>query len=499
MRLLTIHDYLRTLRERWRVVTIAVLFGLGGATAFFFLRPPQYTAELTMYVSSQGADTTQAAYQGAQLSENRVASYTDLVTSPRVIGDVIRRLGLTETEDELAKRIIATSKLDSVLIDVTATDPSPQRAADVVNAVGGVFPNLVAELERSTTPGAQPVVAVRVVQPALVPNRPSSLPLWAILVIGLMAGMALGAVAALFRNAMDVTIRSPEQLRAHTGSPNLGIIAYNPSVPSRPLMVHDDPQSPRSEAFRQLRTNIQFVDVDNPRKVVVVTSSMPSEGKTTTLANLAIAMSSAANRVLLIEADLRRPRLSELLGVHRSIGLTNVLSGRIDYAQAIQPWAKGAFDILASGPLPPNPSELLGSRSMRGLIDQLRMHYDVILIDTPPLLPVTDAAAVAPATDGAILISRYKHTKRAQIDSAIGALEAVGVPVLGTVLTMVPNTGVHAYSHYQSYYQTESRPAPSPSPRAAADGRIRGAHSAKANGVPQAYLHSGANSRDRSE
>ena len=160
-----------------------------------------------MYVSSQGADTTQAAYQGAQLSENRVASYTDLVTSPRVMGEVIRRLALTETEDELARKITATSKLDSVLIDVSATDPSPERAAEIVNTVGSVFPNLVAELEQSTTPGAQPVVAVRVVQPALVPIRPSSLGLWAILAIGLAAGTVLGAGAAFFRNAMDVTIQ----------------------------------------------------------------------------------------------------------------------------------------------------------------------------------------------------------------------------------------------------------------------------------------------------
>jgi polysaccharide biosynthesis transport protein len=481
----TIHDHLRIMRERWLVVTVAVLLCVGGAIGFFYLRTPQYTAKLTFYVSSQGADSAQAAYQGAQLSENRVASYTDLLTSPRVTGDVIRRLGLTDTDDELARRIAATSKLDSVLIDVSATDPSPQRAAEIANTIGDVFPDLVSELERPTTPGAQPIVAVRVVQPALVPIRTSSLGLGVILAIGLLAGVVLGAGAALLRNALDVTIRSPEQLRARSRTPNLGIIAFNAAVPTRPLMVHDDPQSPRSEAFRQLRTNLQFVDVDNPRKVLVVTSPMPAEGKTTTLANLAIAMSSGGHRVLLIEADLRRPRLAELLGVNRAVGLTNVLSGRIDYAQAIQPWGKGAFDVLAAGPLPPNPSELLGSRSMKGLLDLLRGHYEVILIDTPPLLPVTDAAAVSPATDGAILITRYKRTTRGQLESAISALSSVGANVLGTVLTMVPNKGVHAYTHYRSYYQAESRPAPSPAPRT--------------NGVPQAYLHSGTSPRARGE
>jgi polysaccharide biosynthesis transport protein len=141
--------------------------------------------------------------------------------------------------------------------------------------------------------------------------------------------------------------------------------------------------------------------------------------------------------------------------------------------------------VLAAGPLPPNPSELLGSRSMKGLLDLLRGHYEVILIDTPPLLPVTDAAAVSPATDGAILITRYKRTTRGQLESAISALSSVGANVLGTVLTMVPNKGVHAYTHYRSYYQAESRPAPSPAPRT--------------NGVPQAYLHSGTSPRARGE
>ena len=159
---------------------LAVTLGLAAATGLHVLRPPEYTAKLTMYVSSQGADTTQAAFQGAQLSQDRVASYTELLTSPRVTSEVIARLRLPSTVDELAKNMTATSKLDSVLLDVTATDPDPQRATDIVNVVGQIFPDLVAELERPTKPDAAPAVAVRVVQvctgarPAIV-DRASSL------------------------------------------------------------------------------------------------------------------------------------------------------------------------------------------------------------------------------------------------------------------------------------------------------------------------------------
>ena len=452
---MTIREYLRVVRERWLVVAVAVLVGVGCGAAVFFLRPPQYTATLTMYVSSQGADTTQAAFQGAQLSQDRVASYTELLVGPRVTSDVIRRLGLPEAPDELAAKMRATSKLDSVLLDVTVTDGSPQRATDIANAVGGVFPDLVAELERPTTLGGRPAVAVRVVQPALVPTRPSSANLPVTLAVGLLAGLVLGIAAALARNALDVRVKSPEQLRALVDAPSLGAIAYDPDVPRRPLTVYADPQSPRSEAFRQLRTNLQFIDIDNPRKVILVTSAMPSEGKTTTLINLALAISTTGSKVLVVEADLRRPRLSDLLGVERMIGLTSVLSGRIDVSHAIQAWGRSTVDILASGPLPPNPSELLASRHMKMLLERLRISYDVILIDTPPLLPVTDSAALAPSTDGAVMICRFNQTTAAQVESARAALDAVSAPLLGTVLTMLPNKGPHAYARYNSYYPAE--------------------------------------------
>ena len=247
---------------------------------------------------------------------------------------------------------------------------------------------------------------------------------------------------------------SPEHLRELTGAPNLGFIAFDPRTPKRPLTVHEDPQSPRSEAFRQLRTNLQFVDVDQPRKVVVVTSSLPAEGKSTTLANLAIALASAGQRVAVVEADLRRPMLAELLGLDRSVGLTSVLAGRVEVSHAIQHWS-GGVDVLASGPLPPNPSELLASGQMASLVAQLREEYDAVLIDTPPLLPVTDAAAVAPASDGVILVCRYKTTKRDQLRTAVQAVRSASAPVLGTVFTMVPVSGPRAYAQYNASYRTQ--------------------------------------------
>jgi succinoglycan biosynthesis transport protein ExoP len=158
--------------------------------------------------------------------------------------------------------------------------------------------------------------------------------------------------------------------------------------------------------------------------------------------------------VVVVEADLRRPKVADLLGIERSVGLTSVLSGRVRVDQAVQLWAGGRFDVLASGPLPPNPSELLASQHMKAVLAELRERYDVVLIDTPPLLPVTDAAAVAPATDGAILVCRFKETTRDQVASAAEALQAVSAPLLGTVFTMVPSSGPRAYAQYNAYYRS---------------------------------------------
>ncbi|WP_214405084.1 polysaccharide biosynthesis tyrosine autokinase [Pseudonocardia lacus] len=453
---MTIQDYIRVVRERWIILVVALALGLAGAAAAWSLRPPEYTARLSLYVSAQAADTPNAAYQGSLLSQQRVSSYVDLVSSRRVSREVIRDLGLAATPQALASRISASTAPDSVLIDVAVVGGAPDEVAAIANSVGQVLTGLVAELERPSTPGAPPPVQVRVVEPAEVPTTPSSTGLPVTLLLGLLVGLAAGVGLALLRNATDTSVKSLDQLRATTGAPNLGVIAYDPDTPKRPLTVHDDdPHSPRAEAFRQLRTNLRFVDVDNPSKVILVTSSLPAEGKTTSVCNLAIAVAAAGTRLLVVEADLRRPGVVNLLGLDGAVGLTDILAGRLRFEDVVQHWAGGGFDVLASGALPPNPSELLGSRQMADLLAALRTRYDVVLVDTPPLLPVTDAAAVAPETDGAILACRYNETTREQVGRAVEALAAVSAPVLGTLFTMVPTSGARGYAQYNTYYSSK--------------------------------------------
>lgn len=458
---ITAQQYLRILCERWVVIVIAMVLGLGGALAAFFLHPPEYTAKITFYVSAYTSDSAQAAFQGGQFSQHRVISYTELLTHPRIVSEVMQKLRLPETPDALAKEMTATSKIDSMLLEVSVADRSPLRAAQIADAVGEIFPRLVDEIERQSSTSGVPPISVRVVGSAATPAVPSTAGLPVTLALGLLAGLAVGSGGALSRRGALGTILSPDQLRNAAGAPNLGSIVYDPQVPEHPLTVHEDAQSPRAEAFRILRTNLQFVDIDNPNKVIVVTSSMPTEGKTTTLLNLAIAMSSVGARVLVIDANLRKPNVADFLGLESSVGLTSILAGQHCTEQAIQPWGDGAFDVIPSGPLPPNPCELLASRHMRVLLRELRQRYDLVLIDSPALLSVADAATMAPATDGAILVCRYRSTTQRKVETAAQALRAVSSPILGTVITMAATSGRWAYAHDDSSHGIERalRPA----------------------------------------
>ena len=448
---MTLSDYLGVLVRRWIVVALGLLLGLGGGVALALLTPSQYTATATLYVSSQSGENLQQAYQGAQLSEQRVKSYTELVTGWRVLQEAGSRLTPPLAADDLADRVTAGSELDSVLIDVTVRDTSAARSAEIADAVGAAMTVVVNDLERPRDPRAVPPVELRVVNPAVVPTAPSSAGLATYLLLGGLVGLLAGYGLALVLHVLDRSVRSSARLAEVAGTADLGEIPHSPDLPRMPLEVHSYPNTALSEAVRQIRTNLRFVDVDNPHKVVVVTSAIAGEGKTTTAANLAVALSATGERVLVVEADLRRPTLSALFGLDNSVGLTNVLAGQLPLERAVQSWNGGAVDILPSGRNAPNPSELLSSAAMRALLDRCRSGYDVVLVDSPPLLPVSDTTGVAPAADATLLVARHRRSTDTQVREAVKRLALVSVTPVGAVLTMTPRTN----GSYGSYTATD--------------------------------------------
>lgn len=447
-----LRDYLRILRKRWRLVALCTLLGLAGAAVATIVATPQYSATARLFISARSGEDISSALQGGNFTQQRVKSYADVVTTAPVMKAVIDKLGLDTTPTELADEISVDNPLDTVLLNVTATDKSPEQATAIANSVAAQFTDVVRKLE---TPdgGGQPLVKATVVQQAAPPVAPVSPRPKINLALGLLVGLAIGVGVSVLRETLDTTVRSTEEVKEHTGAPLLGVVPEDPSTPRRPLVVEDpSTKNPRSEAYRQIRTNLQFLDVNTRLRTIVVTSAMPGEGKTTTVCNLAIAMAESGRRVILVEADLRRPRTADYFGLEGGVGVVNALLGQAEVEDLLQPWGRLPLEILPSGPIPPNPSELLGSQAMTDLINRLSARADVVLLDAPPLLPVTDASVLAAKEDGALLVTRHGFTRRDQLEAAAESLSQVGAKLLGTVVNRIPaKTGKYGYGYGYSY------------------------------------------------
>ena len=234
-----------------------------------------------------------------------------------------------------------------------------------------------------------------------------------------------------------------------------GTVSVRRGAGTSNLVMRTDPHGPQAESYRRIRANLEFADVDRPVRTVVVTSALAGEGKSTTSINLALALAERSDRVLLIDADLRRPSIGRHCGIEDAVGLTTVLLGGVTVADATQRWG-GVLDILPSGAVPPNPGQLLGSAAMADLMSELIASYTFIIVDSPPLLPATDALGLARMTDGSIVVARYKSTRREQLARAIVPLVAVQARVVGIVLDRVP-ASEHSSSYYG--YRTHSQDA----------------------------------------
>jgi len=453
-------EYVRLLRRNWIVITAVTLIGLLAGVGVSLLMTKEYTSTTKLFVSvqSQDSNSTVDAFQGGNAAQQRVRSYVDVVTSARVLAPVVDKLGLDMSSKALAGKVSASSPTNSVLVDVAVTDEDPALAARIANTIGTSFRTVVADELEVPASGGESLVKIETIEPAVPSMRPTSPNISMNAVVGAFAGLLAGVAIAAIRSTLDTRIRGVQDVVATLDLPVLGGIGFDPRAAVRPLVVQADPRSALAEAFRALRTNLRFVGLESAHRTFVTTSAMPAEGKSTTTANLAIAIAEGGHSVIVVDGDLRRPRAAELLGVEGAVGLTDVLVGAVELDDAVQPWGRGRMAVLAAGSIPPNPSELLGSAAMKAVIDELSRRYEYVLIDAPPVLPVTDAAVLTAMTSGAILVTASNRSIRPQLRAAHDSLQQVGATVLGTVVTMLPARGSNSYgySHYTSYYGTET-------------------------------------------
>jgi capsular exopolysaccharide synthesis family protein len=451
---MTLREYALTIRAGWRIVALVTVLFAALGTITVLLTPTYYSASVTFYISTQSASTSSSdAYQGSLLSQERVKSYTELLSSVRLGQEIVEESKLDDNPVTVADSISAAVTPDTVLLTADVEDKSPERALAIAGALGSRFPQLVAVLERPSNPALPPAVVAQVVQgPILAPEPVSPKPLL-YMTLAVVAGVIVGIFVVIVRRALDRTIRTKDELSLIFPKPLLGVVGEDGELQSSPLAMRDRPQSDFAENLRTVRANFNLLSFADQTKCYVVTSSIEGEGKSTILSNLAMAEAASGNRVLVLEADLRKPRVSEYLGASSEVGLTQVLTRRIRLQDCVQRGPVPHVDVLSSGPVPPNPYEMVESAAMQELVEKARRDYAVVLVDAPPLLPVADGIALAKATDGLIFVTRAAYVYSASVRRAYEILDTAGVTNIGVVFNRAERVASGYYGSYHSAFE----------------------------------------------
>ena len=463
-----LYEYWRLLLRHLPLLIFTCLLGLGGASYVNFVAVPQYSASADVFVTTPSTTIDVGSLAtGSNFSEQRVVSYAQIISGPATLGPVIEKLDLGLTTSELAQSVNAFAPNGTVLIRIDVTGEDPNKVAAIANAVAEQFEQTVQFLE-ATSASTSTNIKVTPVRQALPNYNPTSPNKLLNLILGFVLGFAFGSGLVILRIFFDKTVKNED----HLGDvPLLGTILYDPTARDTPLLTQVSPYSGRAEAFRQIRTNLQFLGETQDRKIIAMTSALPNEGKTTTIINLALSLSSTGLRVLLIDADLRRPQLNLFLEIPTNQeGVTEILT----QSQKLQKFRANpasmtinlgpTFDVLCSGGIPSQPAELLGSDNFKAMVDACRKVYDVILLDCPPTLPITDAAVIARSVDAVLLVVKAGKTTIKQFRGTQESLLNVDAQILGCIINMIPSNRRseeygyrYGYKGYRTYYNYDGR------------------------------------------
>ena len=496
----------------WSWTWLILLAGLSvGAVAYVVsIRTiPIYQTSARLLVSdppsTRSLDTTSMVS-----TQSMTGTYREMLVDWVVLQGVIDRLNLNVTPAAIQNEIIVTTISGTQLLVVTVRDPDPNRAKDIANTLGQVFAdhirelqtqrysasqtglakqvsdmeqqinvttqaistvtnsaeklqlearltqyrslyaNLVTNFEQVRLAEAQTSTNVVVSQPAVtteqvIPKTNTNV------LLGFLAGALLAMLVVILIDVLDDTLKNPDQIRQKLNLAILGMITIHPTEDNKPISLMQ-PRSPAAESFRSLRTNLTFSSVDKPIHRILITSTMPQEGKTTVSANLAVVFAQGEKKVILIDADLRKPQIHRRFGLSNRVGLSELFVSSWDVLpQVIQTGALPELGVITSGGLPPNPSDLLSSQKMAHILERINQDFSLIIIDTPPVLSVTDACALAPAVDGVLLVAQPGKTRMHEFQQAIQQLRSVNANILGVVLNDV-DPGNRKYGYYYGRY-----------------------------------------------
>ena len=422
------------------VVVLAVSLMIGYDT---LLKVPKYSTSTTvLLVKDEESGTGSISQNDITINQKLVSTYSQIIKSRLVLEQVIDNLKLKYSYEQLSSEVSVQTVDDTEILKITVTDKSAGKAALIANEISSIFEKEVKQIYNMNN--------VSVIDVAIVPVNPSNMHLVKDIVIAFAVGLVLSSGIVFVIFYFDDILRDTNTLEKELEIPVLAKVFK--AKDSNELVVEERPNSPTSESIRNLRTNLQFSSVDEELKSILITSSVPSDGKSFISANLAVSFAQAGKKVLIVDCDLRKGRQHDLFKVDGHKGLSNLLIGDIgtynDYI--VKTNIKNLF-IIPRGTLPPNPSELLNSKKNEKLIDILENRFDIVILDGAPITGLSDSLILSSLVDETVLVSSINHTPKTDLINAKKALEKVGAKIAGSVANMV-STKRGSYGGYYYYY-----------------------------------------------
>lgn len=503
----------------WLIILAALI--AGAAAYFFSQRMTKIYESTTTALVNEAPATKTTDYSSVMMSEQLTSTYSKMMAKDNVLAEVAKELKLTLSVDALKEMITVTPVTDTQLITVSVQSTDPVLSANIANTIVTVFASQIQDIQTqrfsqsesslkkqlddleaqlttyetqannafsdadkerldskvtqyrelysnllqsyesvrlSEAQSVSSVVQVEQASPDATPIKPKVLQNT---LLAAVIGFLLASGVIVAREALDDTIKAPEDISRKFKLPVLGVINHHNPSKDAPITI-TDPRSPTAEAYRALRTNVNYASVDKPLRTIMVTSSEPGEGKTTTISNLGVVLAQNGYNVILTDCDLRHPRVHKYFGLSNRSGLSSLFAQSTDILNGTrQSTAVEHLTVVSSGLLPPNPAELLGSQKMQRILGTMRQSADIVLIDTPPILAVTDAAVLAPTLDGVLIVVRPGKTRASALRMTIEQFRQVNANILGIVLNDIDLRGkpyayryhnYHNYTAYQHYY-----------------------------------------------